>query len=69
MHHQVLEIIGIDIFFRPEEAMFENWQKHVSLSNLFFLRKFQSYIVYVIFSTQMWPENRFPESQEELITF
>ena len=30
MHHQVLEIIGIDIFFRPEEAMFENWQMLVS---------------------------------------
>ena len=29
-HHLVLEIIEINIFFRPEEAMFEKWQKFVS---------------------------------------
>ena len=25
IHHQVLEIIEINILFKPEEAMFENW--------------------------------------------
>ena len=30
LHHQVLKIIKINIFLRPEEAMFENWQKLVS---------------------------------------
>ena len=30
IHHLVLEIIVINIFFRPEEAMFENLQKLVS---------------------------------------
>ena len=26
MHFHVYKIIDINIFFRPEEAMFENWQ-------------------------------------------
>ena len=30
MHFQVYKIIKINIFFRPEEAMLENWQKLVS---------------------------------------
>ena len=35
------KIIKINIFFRPEEAMFENWQKLVSLLKNFvlFLKK------------------------------
>ena len=41
MHFNVYKIIKINIFLRPEEAMFENWQKLVSpLKNfVLFLRK------------------------------
>ena len=39
IHHQVLKIIKVNISLRPEEAMFENWQKVVSLKIIFlFLR-------------------------------
>ena len=30
------KIIDINIFFRPEEAMFENWQKLASLLKILF---------------------------------
>ena len=40
MHFHVYKIIDINIFFRPEEAMFENWQKLVSLLKIvLFLRE------------------------------
>ena len=29
INHKVLESIKVNIFLRPEEAMFENWQKLV----------------------------------------
>ena len=34
IHHQVLEIIWNNIFLRPEEAMFENWQSFSSNKKL-----------------------------------
>ena len=46
IHHLVLEIVEINIFFISEEAMFENWRKLVSLSKIYsVLEKIQSYIV------------------------
>ena len=29
IHHKVMEFIKVNIFLRPEEVMFENWQKLV----------------------------------------
>ena len=30
IHHQVLEFIKVNIFLRPEEAVFKNWRKLLS---------------------------------------
>ena len=57
IHHKVLEFIKLKIFLRPEEAMFECWQKLFFYWTLFlFLRK--SLILYkttyVSFSQEVW---------------